>query len=88
MLREIVIRGDLLALYDGMLSLANLKAKIAQAIQELEVVCYVRNLRLSKANFEFLTDDKNLTNIARVPCTKTAKHLAVPVCIYPKMQMD
>ena len=43
-----VNRGDLLAFADDMLILTNSKAEMTQAIQELESLSGVWNLRLSK----------------------------------------
>jgi hypothetical protein len=48
-LRDMVSRGDLLAFADDMLILTNSKAEMAQAIQELESLSGVWNLRLNKA---------------------------------------
>ena len=45
-LREMVNRGDLLAFADAMLILTNSQAKVKQAIQELDVLNVVWNLRL------------------------------------------
>ena len=44
-----VSRGDLLAFADDMLILINSKAEMTQAIQELESLNGVWNLRLNKA---------------------------------------
>ena len=44
-----VNRGDLLAFADDMLILSNSKAEMAQAIQELESLSGIWNLRLDKA---------------------------------------
>ena len=52
-----VSRGDLLAFADDMLILTNSKAEMAQAIQELESLSGVWNLRLNKAKSQVLTED-------------------------------
>ena len=44
-----VSRGDLLAFADDMLILTNSKAEMAQAIQELDNLSGLWNLRLNKA---------------------------------------
>ena len=48
-LREMVHRGDLLAFADDMLILTNSKAEMKQAIEELDNLNGVWNLRLNKA---------------------------------------
>ena len=48
-LRDMVNRGDLLAFAEHILILTNSKAEMAQAIQELESLSGVWNLRLNKA---------------------------------------
>ena len=48
-LREMVNRDDLLAFADDMLILTNSKAEMTQAIQELDNLNKVWNVRLNKA---------------------------------------
>ena len=48
-LREMVKRGDLLAFADDMLILTNSKAEMIQAIQELDNLSGMWNLKLNKA---------------------------------------
>ena len=48
-LKEMVNRGDLLAFADDMLILTNSKAEMTLAIQELESLSGIWNLRLNKA---------------------------------------
>ena len=52
-----VNRGDLLAFADDMLILTNSQAEMKQAIQELNGLNEVWNLRLNKAKSQVLTDD-------------------------------
>ena len=82
-----VNRGDLLAFADDMLILTNSKAEMTQAIQELESLNGIWNLRLNKAKSQVLTEDPQ-ADIARVPCVTQVKYLGVPICLDPKVQRD
>ena len=73
-----VNRGDLLAFADDMLILTNSQAEMKQAIQELDGLNEVWNLRLNKAKSQVLTDD-NIPEIAGIPCATHVKYLGVPV---------
>ena len=77
-LREMVNRGDLLAFADDMLILTNSQAEMKQAIQDLDGLNVVWNLRLNKAKSQVLTDD-NIAEIAGIPCANHVKYLGVPV---------
>ena len=77
-LRKMVNRGDLLAFADDMLILTNSKAEMTQAIQELDNLNGVWNLRLNKAKSQVLTED-NIPDIAGIPCATHVKYLGVPV---------
>ena len=82
-----VNRGDLLAFADEMLILTNSKAEMAQAIQELDCLNRVWNLRLNKAKSQVLTND-NFAEIAGIPCANHVKYLGVPVHLDHKEQRD
>ena len=82
-----VDRGDLLAFADDMLILTNSKAEMTQAIQELDNLNGVWNLRLNKAKSQVLTDD-NITDIAGIPFANNVKYLGVPVHLEDKEQRD
>ena len=82
-----VSRGDLLAFADDMLILTNSKAEMTQAIQELENLSGICNLRLNKAKSQVLTEDPQ-ADIAGVPCVTQVKFLGVPICLDPKVQRD
>ena len=73
-----VSRGDLLAFADDMLILTNSKAEMAQAIQELDNLSGVWNLRLNKAKSQVLTEE-NVSDIAGIPCVTHVKYLGVPI---------
>ena len=66
-LKDMVNRGDLLAFADDMLILTNSKAEMTQAIQELENLSGMWNLRLNKAKSQVLTEVPQ-ADIAGVPC--------------------
>jgi len=66
-LKEMVRRGDLLAFADDMLILTNSKAEMTQAIQELDNLNGVWNLRLNKTKSQVLTEE-NTPDIAGIPC--------------------
>ena len=51
---------------------------MTQAIQELDSLNEVWNLRLNKAKSQVLTDD-NIPDIAGIPCANNVKYLGVPV---------
>jgi hypothetical protein len=82
-----VNRGDLLAFADDMLILTNSQAEMKQAIQELDNLNGVWNLRLNKAKSQVLTDD-NIPDIAGIPCANHVKYLGVPVRLDHKEQRD
>ena len=86
-LREMVNRGDLLAFADDMLILTNSKAEMKQAIEELDNLNGVWNLRLNKAKSQVLTDD-NIPDIAGIPCANHVKYLGVPDHLDHKEQRD
>ena len=86
-LREMVIRGDLLAFADDMLILTNSKAEMTKAIQELDALSGVWNLRLNKAKSQVLTEDTS-SDIAGVPCVNQVKYLGVPICLDQKIQRE
>ena len=58
-----------------------------QAIQELDNLNEVWNLRLNKAKSQVLTDD-NIPDIAGIPCATHVKYLGVPVHLDHKEQRD
>ena len=58
-----------------------------QAIQELDGLSEVWNLRLNKAKSQMLTDD-NIPEIAGIPCANHVKYLGVPVHLDHKEQRD
>ena len=82
-----VNRGDLLAFADDMLILTNSQAEMKQAIQELDNLNEVWNLRLNMAKSQVLTDD-SIPDIAGIPCANHVKYLGVPVHLDHKEQRD
>ena len=58
-----------------------------QAIQELDNLNGVWNLRLNKAKSQVLTYD-NIPDIAGIPCATHVKYLGVPVHLDHKEQRD
>ena len=82
-----VNRGDLLAFADDMLILTNSKAEMTQAIQELESLSGMWNLRLNKAKLQALMEDPQ-AGIAGVPCVTQVNCLGVPICLNPKAQRE
>ena len=58
-----------------------------QAIQELDNLNEVWNLRFNKAKSQVLTDD-NIPDIAGIPCATHVKYLGVPVNLDHKEQPD
>jgi hypothetical protein len=79
-LREMVNRGDLLAFADDMLIMTNSKAEMTQAIQELDALSGVWNMRLNKSKSQVLTEDTS-PDIAGIPCVNQVKYLGVPICL-------
>ena len=75
-----VSRGDLLAFADDMLIMTNSKAEMTQAIQELDALSGVWNLRLNKSKSQVLTEDTS-PDIAGIPCVNQVKYLGVPICL-------
>ena len=82
-----VNRGDLFAFADDMLIMTYSKAEMTQAIQELDILCGVWNLRLNKSKSQVLTED-TLSYISGIPCVNQVKYLGVPICLDQKVQRD
>ena len=82
-----VRRGDLLAFADDMLILTNSKAEMTQAIQELDNLNGVWNLRLNKTKSQVLTEE-NTPDIAGIPCATQVKYLGVPIHLDQKAQTE
>ena len=66
-LQEMVNRGDLLAFADDMLILTNSKVEMTQAIQELDRLSDVWNLKLNNSKSQVLTEDAS-ADITGIPC--------------------
>ena len=73
-----------MAFADDMLILTNSKAEMTQAIQELDNLRGVWNLKLNKAKSQVLTED-NTPDIAGIPCDTHVKYLGVPIHIDQKV---
>ena len=71
-----------MAIADEMLILTNSKAEMTQAIQELEILSGIWNLRLNKAKSYVLTE------IAGIPCVAQVKYLGMPICLDSKVQRE
>ena len=82
-LREMVNRGDLLAFTDDMLIMTNSKAELAQAIQELNNLSGLWNLKLNKDKSQVLTED-NIHDVAGIPCATHVKYIGVQIHLNQK----
>jgi hypothetical protein len=70
-----------------MMILTNSKAEMTQAIQELDSISGMWNLRLNKTKSQVLTEE-NIADIAGIPCVTHIKYLGVPVHLDQKAHRE